>query len=122
MYGFWCESISPPQYDFSLDLGHHFAAIGSTCAPLVCQSVIATGIAWSHFYFGSLVLSGISSILAFCAFYPSVTEIERDVLRERRGDETSQETDTLEKEPKLNRLEVPTPKRPLACPSYQEMW
>ncbi|KAI0343924.1 MFS general substrate transporter [Trametopsis cervina] len=54
-------------------------SIGSMCAPLVCQSVIATGIAWNHFYFGSLVLSGISSSFAFYAFRPRPAELEQDI-------------------------------------------
>ena len=48
------------------------------CAPLVCQSIIAKGIAWNHFYFGSLVLSALSSALAFCAFHPTKDEREAD--------------------------------------------
>ncbi|KAI0085609.1 major facilitator superfamily domain-containing protein [Irpex rosettiformis] len=78
MYGFW--------------------SIGSMCAPLVCQSVIATGISWSHFYFGSLVLSGISSSFAFYAFHPSATEVERDVLHRREEGSISQGTVPREKE------------------------
>lgn len=65
------------------------------CAPLVCQSVIATGVPWPRFYFGSLVLSGISSTFAFWAFRPSSAEIERDVLhsQEQARSSTVQEAD-----------------------------
>ncbi len=46
------------------------------CAPLVCQTIIARGVAWNHFYFGSLVLSALSSALAFFAFRPTSCELE----------------------------------------------
>lgn len=71
------------------------------CAPLVCQSVIATGIAWNHFYFGSLVLSGISSTFAFFAFRPSLPEIERDVTQKRENTRATEENVEGEKESKL---------------------
>ncbi|KAI0803077.1 major facilitator superfamily domain-containing protein [Irpex lacteus] len=80
MYGFW--------------------SIGSMCAPLVCQSVIATGIAWNHFYFGSLVLSGISSTFAFFAFRPRIYEIERDVTQKRESVGTPEESEKGDEERK----------------------
>ncbi|KAI0803076.1 major facilitator superfamily domain-containing protein [Irpex lacteus] len=71
-------------------------SIGSMCAPLVCQSVVATGVPWNRFYFGSLVLSGISSAFAFWAFLPSSAEIQREVLqgqeRARGAEETVEQT------------------------------
>lgn len=48
------------------------------CAPLVCQSIIAKGVAWNHFYFGSLVLSVTSALLAFYAFKPTSRELVDD--------------------------------------------
>lgn len=82
MYGYWCQSgvISRSVSTHVDSLVYSLTAIGSMCAPLVCQSIIATGVPWPRFYFGSLVLSGISSVFAFWAFRPSSTEIERDVL------------------------------------------
>ncbi|KAI0724319.1 MFS general substrate transporter [Cerioporus squamosus] len=47
-------------------------------APLVCQSIIATGIRWANFYFGSLVLSAINTSLLVFAFWPTRTELIRD--------------------------------------------
>lgn len=58
------------------------------CAPLVCQSIIAKGIAWNHFYFGSLVLSAISSAFAFYAFFPTVGEHEAEVIAALSGSST----------------------------------
>ncbi|RDX56109.1 MFS general substrate transporter [Lentinus brumalis] len=53
-------------------------AIGAFGAPLVCQSIIATGIRWANFYFGSLVLSAINTSLLVFAFWPTRTELQRD--------------------------------------------
>ncbi|EJF66491.1 MFS general substrate transporter [Dichomitus squalens LYAD-421 SS1] len=53
-------------------------AIGAFGAPLVCQSVIATGIRWANFYFGSLVLSGINTSLITFAFRPTPRELQQD--------------------------------------------
>ena len=58
------------------------------CAPLVCQSIIAKGIAWNHFYFGSLVLSAISSVLAFYAFFPTAEEHDAEVTAALSGSST----------------------------------
>lgn len=55
------------------------------CAPLVCQTVIAAGVAWNLFFFGSLVLSGLSALLAFYAFRPTASESEGDVNRAVRN-------------------------------------
>lgn len=71
------------------------------CAPLVCQSVIATGTAWNHFYFGSLVLSGISSTFAFFAFRPRPAEVERDVTQKRENTGAPEASVEGEKERKL---------------------
>lgn len=77
MYGFWCKSTNSCFIWQSGDL-HSPPAIGSMCSPLVCQTIIAHGVAWNHFYFGSLVLSAISSIFAFFAFRPMKHELESE--------------------------------------------
>ncbi|KAI0690670.1 major facilitator superfamily domain-containing protein [Cytidiella melzeri] len=97
MYGFW--------------------SIGSMCAPLVCQSVIATGIAWNHFYFGSLVLSAISSCLACYAFRPSLAELEGDLLHSRVDNSPSQAI-TQEKYPKLP--QTPDSEETIGLPELQK--
>ena len=51
------------------------------CAPLACQSFIAAGLPWNLFFFGSLVLSVFSALLAFYAFRPTASEFEQDVSR-----------------------------------------
>ena len=44
------------------------SAVGSFVAPLVCQSIVATGIRWANFYFGSLVLSALNAGFVVYAF------------------------------------------------------
>ena len=56
----------------------HNTAIGAFGAPLVCQSIVATGIRWANFYFGSLVLSAINTSLLVFAFCPTRSELLRD--------------------------------------------
>ncbi|KAJ3551217.1 hypothetical protein NM688_g4832 [Phlebia brevispora] len=73
---FFCASTSKKALGYM----YGYWSIGSMCAPLVCQSLIAHGVAWNHFYFGSLVLSAISSSLAFFAFKPTAREYERDAV------------------------------------------
>ncbi|PIL29598.1 hypothetical protein GSI_08234 [Ganoderma sinense ZZ0214-1] len=53
-------------------------AIGAFGAPLVCQSIIATGIRWANFYFGSLVISAVNISLIIFAFRPTRGELQRD--------------------------------------------
>ncbi|KAJ8454763.1 hypothetical protein ONZ51_g12842 [Trametes cubensis] len=51
---------------------------GSFAAPLVCQSIVATGIRWADFYYGSLVLSAINTTLIVYAFRPTPEELQGD--------------------------------------------
>lgn len=91
------------------------------CAPLVCQSIIATGIAWNHFYFGSLVLSGISAALAFVAFRPTTAEMERDISHaqnEARSKNSSAATLTQEKDLK-DRAESPISEENVGLPELK---
>ncbi|KAI5124457.1 hypothetical protein M0805_008341 [Coniferiporia weirii] len=57
-------------------LGQLYAcnAFGAFAAPLVCQTLLARGIPWSHFYLGSLVLSVINTTLLSLAFRPTRNE------------------------------------------------
>lgn len=40
----------------------------------VCQFIIATGVPWFHFYYGSLVLAGMNIMLLALAFRPNQVE------------------------------------------------
>ena len=47
-------------------------------SPLVCQTIIAMGIPWSHFYLGSLVLSAFNVAFLVITFRPTTTEFLSD--------------------------------------------
>ncbi|KAI0336059.1 MFS general substrate transporter [Cubamyces sp. BRFM 1775] len=51
---------------------------GGFAAPLVCQSIVATGIRWANFYYGSLVLSAINTTFIVYAFWPTLEELQSD--------------------------------------------
>ncbi|KAH9890932.1 MFS general substrate transporter [Cubamyces lactineus] len=53
-------------------------SVGSFAAPLVCQSIVATGIRWANFYYGSLVLSAINTTFIVYAFRPTQEELQSD--------------------------------------------
>ncbi|KAI0735416.1 MFS general substrate transporter [Earliella scabrosa] len=53
-------------------------ALGAFCAPLVCQSIVATGIRWANFYFGSLVIASLNISFLIYAFKPTLSELQRD--------------------------------------------
>jgi len=47
-------------------------------SPLVCQSIIATGVPWYRFYYGSLILSGFNILFLAVTFKPTPTEVFKD--------------------------------------------
>ncbi|KAI0757238.1 MFS general substrate transporter [Daedaleopsis nitida] len=53
-------------------------ALGAFGAPLVCQSIVATGIRWANFYFGSLVLASLNISFLVYAYTPTRGELQRD--------------------------------------------
>lgn len=50
-------------------------------SPLVCQSIIATGVPWYRFYYGSLVLSGFNILFLAVTFRPTPAESFKDRQR-----------------------------------------
>jgi hypothetical protein len=61
---------------------------------LVCQALIAKGVPWLQFYFGSLVLSAINTTFLVVTFKPAATEFLRDreyavACGRRDGNQTS---------------------------------
>lgn len=50
-------------------------------SPLVCQSIIATGVPWYRFYYGSLVLSGLNILFVAVTFRPTPPESFKDRQR-----------------------------------------
>ena len=52
--------------------------LGSVISPLVCQSVIATGVPWYRFYYGSLLLSVFNIVFLYITFKPTYRERDRE--------------------------------------------
>jgi hypothetical protein len=52
--------------------------LGSVISPLVCQSIIATGVPWYRFYYGSLLLSVFNVVFLHIAFKPTFGERDRE--------------------------------------------
>jgi hypothetical protein len=47
-------------------------------SPIICQSIVASGVPWFHFYFGSLVLSGLNASFLISAFKPTSREFNKE--------------------------------------------
>ena len=52
--------------------------LGSVISPLVCQSIVATGVPWYRFYYGSLVLSVCNVVFLYITFKPTFGERDRE--------------------------------------------
>jgi hypothetical protein len=52
--------------------------LGSVISPLVCQSIIATGVPWYRFYYGSLLLSVFNIVFLYITFKPTSGERDRE--------------------------------------------
>ncbi|KAF8203265.1 MFS general substrate transporter [Pholiota molesta] len=61
----------------AMGYGQGLASFGSVISPIVCQSLIATGVPWYHFYYGSLVLSGLNVLFLTITFIPTASETFR---------------------------------------------
>ncbi|KAK1221900.1 hypothetical protein PQX77_015280 [Marasmius sp. AFHP31] len=57
-----------------------WTGIGGVFAPLVCQTIIASGAPWQNFYYGSLVVAGLNMLLVMYAFQPT----QRELFTERK--------------------------------------
>lgn len=72
-FGFWSEYRSSPHAP-----SNRFAGLGAVVAPLVCQTIMATGVPWPKFYWGSLVLSAINFTALGYTFRPTPSETSRE--------------------------------------------
>ena len=52
--------------------------LGSVISPLICQSIIATGVPWYRFYYGSLLLSVFNIVFLYITFKPTFGERDRE--------------------------------------------
>ncbi|KAG0702706.1 major facilitator superfamily domain-containing protein, partial [Suillus ampliporus] len=68
--------VSTPKKPLGVLLGCW--CIGSFLAPLVCQTLLAKGIPWRHFYLGSLVVSAIALSSIIFSFRPTRNEFLAD--------------------------------------------
>ena len=72
-------SIYAPLRRFQLYLNDNVnIGLGSVISPLVCQSIIATGVPWYRFYYGSLLLSVFNIVFLYITFKPTFGERDRE--------------------------------------------
>jgi hypothetical protein len=71
-------SIYAPLRCFRLYQLFMSIGLGSVISPLVCQSIIATGVPWYRFYYGSLVLSVSNIVFLYIIFKPTFGERDRE--------------------------------------------
>jgi len=70
---------------YARDSGHYsrlFSGLGSVVSPLVCQTIIATGVPWYRFYYGSLLLSAMNLLFLGITFRPTPDEL---ILERRKN-------------------------------------
>lgn len=75
-FGLWSAALSV-NLEISL-WPYLLLGLGGVASPLICQTIIATGIPWSRFYLGSLVLSAFNVAFLVITFKPTTTEFLRD--------------------------------------------
>lgn len=51
---------------------------GGVMSPIICQSIVSSGVPWFHFYFGSLVLSGLNATFLILSFKPTRREFQKE--------------------------------------------
>lgn len=61
-------------------LGYAYAtwSFGGAISPLICQTIVAKGVPWNHFYYGSLVLSAFNTCFLAYSFRPTLKEFADD--------------------------------------------
>ncbi|KAF8640884.1 hypothetical protein AX17_000532 [Amanita inopinata Kibby_2008] len=62
----------------SISVSYGLWSFGGVASPLVCQAIIARGVPWSHFYFGSLVVSGLNFGFLLLTFWPTPNELSQE--------------------------------------------
>jgi hypothetical protein len=65
-----------------------YLGLGGVCAPLAAQAVIAKGIPWPQFYYGSLVISGLNFVFLLLTYRPTENELleeQRTAAKIKRG-------------------------------------
>ncbi|KAF8971543.1 major facilitator superfamily domain-containing protein [Flammula alnicola] len=86
-------------------------SFGGVVSPLVCQALMAIGVPWYRFYFGSLVLSAFNTAFLVLTYKPTATEFLRDCesailsAKKRANDDQSSNDGSLEKYANVNHLQ-----------------
>ncbi|KAF9459473.1 major facilitator superfamily domain-containing protein [Collybia nuda] len=62
----------------ALGYSYAFWSFGGVMSPIICQSIVASGVPWFHFYFGSLVLSGLNTTFLISSFKPTRREFQKE--------------------------------------------
>lgn len=64
--------------------------LGQALAPVICQTIIARGVAWPYFYFGSLAIVGLNVVFLVISFIPTPNELknERHIFTSHGKDQT----------------------------------
>lgn len=65
-----------------------FAGFGAAVSPLVCQAILAQGVPYYKFYWGTMVGSALNVALLSISFRPTTTEFareRRDAERQHSG-------------------------------------
>ncbi|KAF8350240.1 MFS general substrate transporter [Amanita rubescens] len=68
-----------PKHSMAISYG--LWSLGGVCAPLAAQAVVAKGIPWPQFYYGSLVISGLNFVFLLLTYRPT----ENELFEERRA-------------------------------------
>ena len=102
-------SIYAPLRRFQLYLNDNVnIGLGSVISPLVCQSIIATGVPWYRFYYGSLLLSVFNIVFLYTTFKPTFGERDREHQKALYDHESRQNL-------QLSRFSSPTSEYPAAA-------
>ncbi|PFH46989.1 hypothetical protein AMATHDRAFT_77416 [Amanita thiersii Skay4041] len=68
-------ALGPKQ---SLGYSYGLWSFGGVVSPLICQAITSKKVPWSHFYFGSLVLSVLNLAFLVLTFRPTDTELNHE--------------------------------------------
>ncbi|KAK2462068.1 hypothetical protein APHAL10511_006531 [Amanita phalloides] len=73
----------------SIGFSYGLWSFGGVSAPLTAQAIIAKGIPWPNFYYGSMIISGLNFVFLFLTYRPTTKELleeQRAALTVKRKD------------------------------------
>ncbi|KAF9451801.1 MFS general substrate transporter [Macrolepiota fuliginosa MF-IS2] len=105
----------------SLSYAYGLWSFGGVISPLICQSLVAAGIPWNQFYFGSLVLCAFYSGFLTLAFRPTATEWIRECQKDAKESKKRSSEEFGRMSPSSDKLERPiSPVREEAKPQQAQ--